>query len=106
MIPVFVVNGSNDDVRPETRAVFPETPSLVFQPPLGQSYLQLPARLVVPDVHFRIKNGKMSADDFFGLIALQTFGPGVPRSNKSFRIEHEDGVIANLLHQSLVDLSI
>jgi len=41
------------------------------------------------------------ADDLFGVIPLDAFGAAVPSRDSSLRIEHEDRVVGDALHQQL-----
>ncbi len=41
----------------------------------------------------------MLADDLRGRIALDPLGAGVPGGNAAVRIEHEDGIVLDAVHQ-------
>src|SRR6478735_7920223 len=55
---------------------------------------------------FRIKFGKVLTYDLRCLISLQRFGTGVPGQDKALRVEHEDGVVTDALHQQMERLVI
>src|SRR5262249_33277925 len=40
-------------------------------------------------------------DDLFGAVALEALGAWVPGLHVTVRVEHEDGVVANAVHQQL-----
>ena len=62
----IVENGSNDDVRPESRAVFADPPALVLETAFRDGPSQLLRRFSRVDVFGRIEAGEVPAKDFFG----------------------------------------
>jgi len=53
-------------------------------------YFLRPAPL---DVLLRKKTGKVTTDNLFGFVSLDSFGTGIPTENLAMRIDHEDSVI-------------
>src|SRR5690242_7390210 len=89
--PRLVEQGSDDDVGPETRPVFPKPPTLVLEASFSRCDIELPRRLT--HVLRRVKNREVSADDLVCRVALDAARALVPRRDMAGRIQHEDGVI-------------
>ena len=92
------------DVRPEPRAVLPEAPTLVLEPPVAGSAAQLHLRLPVCDVLARVERGEVPADDLVRVITLQLFCADVPGEDVAARVEREDGVVANAGDEKAIQL--
>src|SRR5438034_4786249 len=94
-----VPDGADHDIGPKTRAVLAEAPTLRFGAIFGRrpiERLDRPAELRV----FRgLETRKVAAEDLFGAISVETFGPGVPAHHASRRVQHEDPTVLHALHQ-------
>ena len=103
-LAVRIAQRSDDHVRPEPRAVLPEAPSLVLEPPIAGGAAQLHLRLPVQDVLARVERGEVPADDLVRLIPLQLFCADVPGEDLAARVEREDGVVANAGDEKAIQL--
>src|SRR5205085_2502520 len=93
-----VAERRNDDVGPEARAVFPDAPTLILEPSLTRRNLQLPRRFPSLDVLSRIKGREVTTDDLLLTVSLDAPRTLVPRLDVPLRIEHEDGVVSDVLN--------
>ena len=91
--PVVIANGGDHHVGPETRAVLPDAPALVFEPAVARRSFQLPLALARPDILLGIEAREVLADDLVGGVALEPLGARVPRRHVAGRVENEDGVV-------------
>src|SRR5262249_7803737 len=64
--------------------------------------LQFLVRLPLLQVFGSEKTGEMLSDDLGLRIAEDALGPGVPGADLSVRIEEEDGIVGQALHQQAV----
>src|SRR6185436_15294191 len=60
--------------------------------------LQLSLRLSRVEIVLWIENRKVLADDFVGGVALESFGAGIPADDVPQRVEHENPVVFDRLH--------
>ncbi|CAA9552899.1 MAG: hypothetical protein AVDCRST_MAG79-2843 [uncultured Thermoleophilia bacterium] len=97
---VVVAQGGDDDVGPEPRAVLPHAPALVLDAPHGHGLAELGVRLAGLDVGLRVEAREVAADDLSGRVPLEAARAGVPRRHVAGGVEHEDGVVDDVLdHQ-------
>src|SRR6185436_13913163 len=60
--------------------------------------LQLSLRLSRVEIVLWIENRKVLADDFVRGVALESFGAGIPADDVPQRVEHENPVVLDRLH--------
>src|SRR6201999_2889725 len=89
----IVLNGIDDDQSPKLRSVFANAPTFCFVFTFLRSSPKRHRRDAVLSVLFGVKAAEMLADNFFGSVALDTFGAGIPRRNDTRRIQLENCVI-------------
>jgi hypothetical protein len=98
----LVVDRIDHDVGPEARAVLAHAPGLGLVLALRQGGFQGKLGHAGVLVLGRIEARKMLAQDFLGLVTLETVGAGVPAADAAVRVEHVDGVVADARDQVLV----
>ena len=69
--------------------------------PFGRRSQERAHGQVLPLVFLRVEAREVLSDDLFGAITLDAFGSAVPSRDSSLRIEHEDRVVLDCLHQQL-----
>src|ERR1051326_122315 len=103
-LTLWIEQGRDDGVRPETRPVFTNAPAFVLEAAFARRYLQLPRRFATFDVLFWIERGEMATDDFVRFIPFDSPRAFIPRRDVSCRVEHEDGVVLHALDDQPVPL--
>jgi hypothetical protein len=88
------------DVRPEPRPVLAQAPSRFDIHALGRRSPKLHFRLSILNIFRQIKFCKMLADDFLFFPAIQALRSGAPRKHAAVRIQQNNGVVAEILHQT------
>ena len=96
--PLFVAESGDNDVGPKARTIFANPPTFVFEAAFAFGHFEFQLGLSLLDVFRRIEPGKMLADDFARLPALQPFGSRVPGQHAAFGIQHDDGVVFDAIH--------
>src|SRR5258707_880314 len=76
-------------------------PVLGLMTPFGRRSQERAHRHAFPLILLRIEAREVLSDDLFGAITLDAFGSAVPSRDSSLRIEHEDRVVLDCLHQQL-----
>ncbi len=99
MLARFIVDGVDDDVCPEPRAVLANPLRFVFIFALRQRDCERSGRLPASAILLRIEAREIVANDLVGLIALDQFGPDIPVGNPAIHIEHIDRIVAHALNQ-------
>src|SRR5258707_7955567 len=84
---------SDDDVCPETRAVFADSPSLVLALSQLSCFNQFSFRLATHHIFSRIKHGEVFPDNFLCVVAFQTLGASIPADHVAKRVQAENGVL-------------
>jgi hypothetical protein len=96
----FVVAESrDDDVGYERGAVLAESHSLVLEASVARRDPQLLLREAQADLLLGVEDGEVFPQDLLGLVALESLGADVPGRDVSFRVEHEDRVVADRLDE-------
>src|SRR5689334_2945652 len=96
----FISNASDDDISPKTASILANAPTFVFETPYPGSNFQLVVWFVARNLFFRVENGKVPANDFFGCILLKPLSPGVPGCHYAAWVKKEDGVVAYRVHHN------
>src|SRR5262249_20456339 len=94
----LVADRGDDDVGPEARAVLSDAPALLLVAADVCGCGQLPCRLAGGHVGLRVEGREVAADDLAGLVALKARRTWAPRADAALGVKHEDGVVANPLH--------
>src|SRR6266516_3428518 len=89
------------DACPEPTAILADAPALGLMTPFGRRSQERAHGQVLPLVFLRVEARVVLSDDLFGAITLDAFGSAIPSRDSSMRIEHEDRVILDCLHQQL-----
>jgi len=94
-----VVDGADDDTRPELTPILARSPPVLDELSLAQGYLEVV--LWVPDPLFlqRIEDPEGSTDDLLRRVPLDALRPLVLADDVSLHVEHEDRVLADRAHQ-------
>ncbi len=87
------------NVRPKTRAIFPDPPAFRFKTAVPGGSIQPTLWQPGRSVFRHVKARKMRADDFFCRVALDAAGAGVPVGDEALRREHEDRVVGDAVNQ-------
>src|SRR5437660_8813315 len=98
-VSVFVAYRRDPHVTPEPGAVRANVPAFCLHAPLLMRPLQQPRREVELDVLGRVKARHVLADDLRRTVSLDSFCPRIPGSHASRRVEHEDRVVSDTLHE-------
>jgi hypothetical protein len=97
----IVVDRIDHDACPEPTAVLADAPALGLMPSFRRGSQERAPRHALPLILLRVEAREVLSDDLFGAITLDAFGAAVPRRDSSLRIEHEDRVVLDSLHQQL-----
>src|SRR6202035_4313482 len=97
--PFRVVEGGDDDVRPERRAILADPQPLVLEAADMLRNFQLVLRPAPRHRLGGIELGEVQAEDLAGPVALDPLGAGVPADHVAFGVEHEDGIVADTLDE-------
>jgi len=95
----IIIERGDGDVGPESRPVLSNTPPFVFAAALLGGDLQLVVRFSSLDVFRRIENGEVPSANFLKVVSLDPLGALGPGHDAAFRIEKEDGIVLDVLHQ-------
>src|SRR5437870_3913536 len=76
------------DVRPKSRPILANAPTLVLKASLPPGHLQLPLGFASVDIFLWVEGGEMLADDLACFVTLEPLSGGRPASHISFGIEH------------------
>src|SRR5687768_4628651 len=95
----FIVDGVEDDARPEARTVLADPPRLLLIFALRDGGGERPLRLAGGAVLVRIEAREMLADDLVGLVALDRLRPRIPVRDEAVRIDHVESVILDALDE-------
>ena len=97
----LVPDGTQDDVRPEPRAVLAQPPAFLFETAFAGGDLQLQPRFPGAQFPLRIEPLEAVPDDLACRVPFEALRAWVPASHSAGRIEHEDGVIPHAVdHQA------
>src|SRR2546421_9367250 len=88
-----VVDGVDDHIRPERRAVLAYAPTLRLESSVPSGDRQCAVRQPVFLILRGVEPGKMLTNNLLCPIALDPLGAGVPVGDDASRIQHENGVI-------------
>src|SRR5205814_8805554 len=89
----FVSECGDHHACPKPRAILAHAPALLLVATLALGDLELPLRLAVSDLFFRVEDREVPADDLVGGVALDPLGALVPRHDRARWVEHEDRVV-------------
>jgi len=89
-VPVGRTDGRQLRARPEARAVLPDAPALVHEPPLIASRVELEARLAAPHRLVCVKDGHVFSEDFAFREAGDPMSAPVPARDATRRIDQDD----------------
>src|SRR5262249_59024152 len=87
---------------PDPAALSGTVPVLSLAPPLLRRHPQFKLGLVLLHVLRREDAGKGLADDLGLLVPQDALGPDVPGDDPPLAVQHEDGVVLDVLHQQAV----
>src|SRR5262245_55128090 len=90
---VSITNRCYDKACPEGRSILAHSPSFVFESTRLRCYSKFVLGVAAINLVRWIEAGKMSTDNFVGLIPFKTLGTRVPIDHVAFRIQHEDSVV-------------
>src|SRR5579871_871727 len=94
----LVPHGGRDAHCPEVRTVFANVPTIITRPARLCRNSQFPFGDALSPIGWRKEDRERLADDVFP-VAEDPFSPEVPIDYTPFRIEHEDRVFADVLHE-------
>src|SRR5439155_1452613 len=95
----LVVQGRDDHVGPEARAVLAQAPAFILDAALGLGHLQQALRLARGEILRREEAREVLPDDLLGPVALDALGAAVPAHHAALLVEHEDRVVLHRLDQ-------
>src|SRR6185295_1553135 len=95
--PIRFEQRSDNYVCPDARPVLAQAPAFFLIDAGSGGDFQLSRRLSAIQILLRIKDREMLSDDLVGGVALDPLGAGVPGSDVSPGVEHEDGVVPDAL---------
>ena len=101
----IVAKRRDENVGPESGAVFPKPPSLIFHPSGFNRRSELSSRLVVCKILFGIENRKVLPYDLVRFIALESLSACVPAEDVAIGIEREDGIVDHPLHKETIKVA-
>jgi hypothetical protein len=78
---LWIPEGGDDDVGPESSAILPHAPTFVFETALAFRHVELVRADRLGVDLGRVKGREVLADDLVGLVPLDAFGAGVPRAD-------------------------
>jgi hypothetical protein len=84
-----VIYWIDDHVSPEALAVLADAPTFLFESALPGRGFQRLVGFAVFSILLGIEPREMLANDFFGPVALDPLGAGVPRGHPSVRFEQK-----------------
>src|SRR5215216_2630505 len=90
---------ATQDTSPEPRTILAYSPALFLVAPLLLRYLKLSLWLGALQILFRIEDREMVSYNLFMVVALDVVRPFVPAGHLTIRIEHEDRIVFDALHQ-------
>src|ERR1700730_7511569 len=76
----------DDHIRPKSGPILAHAPTFVFESPVLGRHRQFPLRLTVSQIFFRVKPGKVPADDLGSSVALQALGSFVPAAHVALSV--------------------
>jgi hypothetical protein len=97
----IVMDRIDHDACPEPTAILADAPALGLMAPFRLRSQERAHRHAFPLILLRVETREVLSDDIFGAITLDAFGSAVPSRDSSLRIEHEDRVVLDPLHQQL-----
>ena len=97
----IVVDRIDHDACPEAAAILADAPAFGLVAAFHGRAQKRAHRQAFALVLLRVEAREVLADDLFGVITLDAFGAAVPSRDSSLRIEHEDRVVRDPLHEQL-----
>src|SRR5437773_805549 len=95
---VRVAKGGDDCGCPKSRTIFADPPTLVLTLAVSHGPRENLARFIIQPGFLRIKDREVFADNFRRFITFETLRAGVPTRDVAFRVQLENGVLANPFH--------
>src|SRR5207248_8126966 len=96
---MLVFGCRDDDVRPASGSVFAHSPAFILDTTFSGGNGELALRFAGCNILGRIKFGKMLAEDFARVVALETFGTHIPTGDLTIGIQRKNRIILNSFHQ-------
>eukprot|EP01022_Parablepharisma_sp_SALTPOND_P021769 TRINITY_DN435_c2_g11_i1.p1 TRINITY_DN435_c2_g11~~TRINITY_DN435_c2_g11_i1.p1 ORF type:complete len:948 (-),score=370.43 TRINITY_DN435_c2_g11_i1:3556-6399(-) len=103
-LAVFLVDGVDHHVCPETAAVLADAPALAFEAAVAQSGVQTALGQAFGAFGGAVEGGEVTPDDFLGGITLEALGTGVPVGHHAISAQQVDGVIGDALDQQAIGI--
>jgi hypothetical protein len=94
-----IAERGDDDRRPEAATVLAHAPALFFEPAVGADEREDGFGLAGGAVLSGEEHRVWLADDFIGRVTLDSLRTGVPGRGPTLLVDHEDGVVDDLLDQ-------
>ena len=85
-LPLLIVQGRDDDIRPEPALILADAPSLILDASVGRGGLEVFLRLVALAPLGGVKQRAMPAEDLRLVISLNALGAGVPTDDAEWRL--------------------
>src|SRR6266513_2068218 len=99
-----ITHGGDDDVCPESRAVFAHAPALIFHPPFHLCLTEQLRWTTALLVFGCVEPCHRLADDFTAIVTLDETSAFVPRHDFTVGIEHENRVVLDTRDQQTAQL--
>ncbi|MNS55774.1 hypothetical protein D3C72_886160 [compost metagenome] len=100
-LAVFVVDGRDDDVGPEAGAVFADAPTFVLDVAVARGGGQQPPGAALGQRLGRVEEAVVLPEDLGFGVPLHALDTLVPARNVTLGVEHQDGVVRDVLDQEL-----